>query len=141
MKQGRWREELDFPGDCAASGYTPHLVVFDPTSNPKLTQLQEAFSAEGGESHIGRGAWQHVEQVAGTTMAKFLERYMRNPLDDLLSNAPAELPELRLAMESDRVVFRLGDVEYVVPRDPRPDFGDDEPRAIPEDAPDFLPGL
>src|SRR6266545_7731271 len=43
--QGRWREELEFPGDCRASGYTPVLVVLDPTPNQKLDELRRAFLA------------------------------------------------------------------------------------------------
>ncbi len=31
--QGRWGEELDFPVDCANSGYAPILLVLDPTRN------------------------------------------------------------------------------------------------------------
>ena len=47
--QGRWSEELEFPIDCRGSGYLPVLVVLDPTTNPKLTELTRAFKENDGE--------------------------------------------------------------------------------------------
>ncbi len=47
--QGRWGEELDFPIDCRKSGYVPVLIVLDSTPNEKLTDLTNAFLAQGGE--------------------------------------------------------------------------------------------
>ncbi|MCG8346264.1 MAG: hypothetical protein MI924_00605 [Chloroflexales bacterium] len=51
--QGRWGQELEFPKDCQASGFTPVLVVLDPTANVKLDELSQAFITAGGEGHIG----------------------------------------------------------------------------------------
>lgn len=96
--QGRWREELDFPMDCRTSGYTPVLVVLDPTANPKLSQLVRAFEAEGGEVYIGDAAWQHLESQAGATMSQFLEKYVRTPIQNLLAMVPQHLPDLTLQM-------------------------------------------
>lgn len=140
--QGRWREELDFPEDCRARGFQPRLIVFDATENPKLTELRAAFENAGGGAHVGPDAWSHLEGLAGQTMATFLDRYLRDPLDDLLRQVPAGLPELRLAMESERVVFRLGFGTYDVPRgtsdlQDRGQGRDD----MPGDAADRLPGL
>lgn len=81
--QGRFAEELAFPEDCKTSGFRPILVVLDPTPNPRLQQLVEAFSKSGGECHVGEDAWSHLEARAGTTMATFLERYIRQPLDKM----------------------------------------------------------
>jgi hypothetical protein len=58
--QGRWKEEMDFPLDCKVSGYTPVLVVLDPTPNPKLTELRAEFIAKGGEAHVGNEAWAYL---------------------------------------------------------------------------------
>ena len=79
--QGRFAEELAFPEDCQASNFRPILVVLDPTPNPRLDQLVEAFSKSGGESHVGAAAWSHLETRSGSTMATFLERYVRHPLE------------------------------------------------------------
>jgi hypothetical protein len=138
--QGRWREELDFPADCAQSGFTPHLIVFDPTPNPKLEELRRTFEGAGGEAHVGHDAWAHLESLAGSTMATFLDRYLRDPLADLLAHVPPALPGMRLALESDRVLFALGGGEYEVPREAQDLALLDEPDAMPDDAPDLLPG-
>ena len=71
--QGRWQEELDFPRDCKASGFTPVLIVLDPTRNEKLDALERAFIAHGGEVHIA-DAWPYLNGLAGATMTIFLER-------------------------------------------------------------------
>ncbi len=73
--QGRWAEELDYPADCRQSGYRPILVCLDGTTNPKLRQLVAAFKREGGKSFVGEAAWKHLDDLAGATMAKFLNQY------------------------------------------------------------------
>ena len=102
--QGRWGEELDFPVDCKVSGYKPVLIVLDPTTNPKLTELTNAFLRAGGEAYIGSEAWKHLEQASGTTMSLFLDKYVKAPLQDVLSSAPTELPDVTFKM-SDSVFF------------------------------------
>ena len=116
--QGRWQEELDFPQDAASSGFRPILIVLDPTPNPKLTELSKVFKAAGGFVYTGEDAWAHLDSEAGSTMATFLETYVRSPLDDLLEEAPTDLPDLTLSMQADAVVFKVGDTEYSTPRTP-----------------------
>ena len=77
--QGRWGEELDFPEDCRQSGYVPVLVVLDPTPSQKLTELRAAFLSAAGEVYVGQEAWAHLEGLAGSTMARFLGRYVHAP--------------------------------------------------------------
>ncbi len=124
--QGRWQEELDFPKDAVESGFRPILIVLDPTPNPKLTDLSNAFAGAGGVVYAGEAAWAHLEEEAGDTMAKFLEIYVRSPLDDLLNSAPVDLPDLTLSMQADAVVFNIGVVEYSVPREPTADAEADQ---------------
>lgn len=114
--QGRWQEELEFPQDATNSGYKPVLIVLDPTPNPKLTELSKAFTDAGGTVYKGAEAWSHLEREAGNTMAKFLETYVRVPLESLLSSAPDDLPALGLSMKADSVVFKIGCIEYSVLR-------------------------
>lgn len=100
--QGRFREELEFPDDCKASGYVPVLVVLDPTQADKLTTLRERFEAAGGKAYIGADAWAHLESEAGDPMGTFLDKYVRRPMEHVLAAEPAEkqsLPELRLRMK------------------------------------------
>jgi hypothetical protein len=133
--------ELEFPEDCRASGYKPILVVFDPTPNPKLRELTAAFEAAGGHVYVGERAWSHLEQAAGTTMSVFLDKYVRGPLQDLLSSAPEELPELALRLDAERIVFALGDSSYEIAR-AAPDLdlleGGDQ---MPDDVQETLPGV
>lgn len=115
--QGRWGEELTFPADCIASGYTPVLVVLDPTPNPKLQELVAKFYESGGESHIGPAAWNHLSELAGPTMTVFLEKYVRGPLHELIEQEPMTLPTLRLTMEPDRITFDVDDSAYTLARE------------------------
>ncbi|MBL7546096.1 MAG: hypothetical protein JNL11_19915 [Bdellovibrionaceae bacterium] len=107
--QGRWKEELDFPTDCKASGYTPVLVVFDSTENPKLTELVKVFKENMGEVYIGENAWKHLEGIAGDTMSVFLEKYVRTPIDSILEEVKARpLDSLSLVQDSKGVQIKVG---------------------------------
>ena len=59
----------------------------DSTPNPKLTALIKAFRGQNGEVYVGEAAWEHLEELAGATMSRFLERYVRTPIQDLLDKA------------------------------------------------------
>lgn len=143
--QGRWGEELDFPEDAKASGFRPILVVFDPTPNPKLAALQRAFREADGECYVGPQAWEHLDEAAGATLAEFIERYIRQPLQDVLESAPSgsEIPEVSIHLREDRAVFVIGqeslEIERIALLD---DEGDDlrEPD-LPDDVAEALPGL
>lgn len=132
--QGRWREELAFPEDCRSSGYIPVLVVLDPTPNAKLDELSTAFLRAGGQAHIGRDAWAHLEALAGPTMARFLEKYVHDPLAALLHEEPAELPDLLLSMDPGRLTVGVGDVRFSIPRARH--AGDGEEPQLPDDVDD-----
>ena len=136
--QGRWGEELEFPRDCQASGFIPILMVLDPTTNTKLSELSEVFISSGGESFIGQAAWDHLESIAGTTMARFLEIYVHQPLQELLKEASQELPNLTLRMEHDRIVMEIGNEYLTIERSKNQEVVveyDEIPEDIDEDAP------
>ena len=131
--QGRWREELDYPIDCKSSGYRPVLVVLDGTHNRKLDELVKAFETAGGVTYIGSAAWAHLESLAGTTMAQFLEHYVRVPLADLLANAPPRLvPPLSAEDCGSEIILRIAGEELRIRRaeEPTDATGDD----LPDDA-------
>lgn len=141
--QGRWKEELDFPVDCRDSGYTPVLVALDPTPNPKLSELQAKFRAEGGEAHVGERAWEYLRSLAGPTMSRFLDQYVQTPLQAVLAEVPTtseELPELLLRMDHERFTAILLGESLVIRRTPHPEEAT-EPDAMPEDADEEGPGL
>ena len=134
--QGRWREELGFPEDCRSSGYIPVLVVLDPTPNAKLDELSAAFRQAGGAVHVGGDAWAHLEALAGPTMARFLARYVHDPLAELLREEPVELPDLLLSMDLGRLTVGVGDERFSVAR--APDTRAGEEPSLPDDVDDQL---
>ncbi len=114
--QGRWKEELTFPSDCKASGYKPVLVVFDSTENPKLLEIREAFMDHDGEVYIGRDAWDHLEDKAGTTMGTFIRKYIRAPLENLLNELPDVLPAMNILIQPESVRIGVGREELLLER-------------------------
>ena len=126
--QGRWTEELDFPIDCQRSGYRPVLVVLDETRNPKLTALAAAFKKHGGKVFIGQKAWRHLDELAGETMATFIERYVRVPLAALADAPERPVPKLTAEEGKDRrtVVITVAGETLTIPRDEKPVDEDDE---------------
>ena len=133
--QGRWQEELDFPTDCRTSGFTPVLVCLDSTPNPKLDALVAAFQTQQGEVFIGDAAWKHLDAVAGPTMALFLERYVRTPLQGLLDAAPAVPPPLEARWNQASIDIRVGNSAFQIPR-VIPDDSEDVSDELPDDAAD-----
>ena len=114
--QGRFAEELDFATDCRNSGYTPVLIVLDPTPNPRLADLGTAFRDAGGEAYIGDDAWQHLEQEAGETMSRFIENYVREPIRQI-STFEGELHNFEVRrLENGNVEIQLGQVRKLIVR-------------------------
>ncbi len=136
--QGRWKEELDFPADCKKSKFTPVLVVLDGTVNKKLTQLAETYRTHGGEVYIGAAAWRHLEALAGATMAKFLKKYVRAPLNNLLGHNPKQLPPLSATLAGNTITLAVGDEHLIIERRPNPEAALDEDQ-MPADVNDQLP--
>lgn len=136
--QGRWREELDFPIDCSASDYTPVLIVLDGTPNPKLEELERAFRAVNGDVYKGADAWEHLDSLAGDTMTKFLEEYVRKPIDQLILEAPSVLPDFAASAGPDSISITI-DGESLEIKRTGDDVVDDE-RNMPDDLTDDLPG-
>ena len=54
----------------------------------------KAFEAHGGKVYIGDAAWNHLDDVAGKTMAVFLDKYVKAPIKDVLAQADDQLPNL-----------------------------------------------
>ena len=115
--QGRWAQELAFPEDCRASDYVPVLVVLDSTPNAKLAELCQAFEAADGESFVGDSAWEHLDSMAGSTMAKFLDLYVHTPMLAVMEDTPQSLPPLTIRMDSGDLAIDVGDETFRVSRD------------------------
>lgn len=138
--QGRWNEELEFPRDCQSSGYTPVLIVLDSTTNPKLESLAAAFRAQGGEVYTGAAAWEHLDTLAGATMAQFLEKYIRAPLQAMLESDPEPLAKFSAEKLAGRMEFTIGDETLVVDRT-LPEEPTDDDNEFPDDAAGVVPGI
>ncbi|NJP06442.1 MAG: restriction endonuclease [Chloroflexaceae bacterium] len=114
--QGRFGEELDFAKDCQTSGFTPILLVLDPTPNTRLNDLIAEFDRYDGRAYIGSEAWQHIANESGPTMAAFVEKYVRRPIAALDEHA-LTLLDLSVAINHDRsaVTLRLsgGDMSFL----------------------------
>jgi hypothetical protein len=133
--QGRWGEELQFPVDCIESGFTPVLVVLDPTPNPKLSELVKVFDEAGGHTFVGESAWQHLEAQAGPVMSVFLERYVRQPLASLISEAPDPLPPMTVRLlDGGDIEFKVGNDKLRIER--AEDLVDGEQEDLPDDVSD-----
>jgi ApaLI-like restriction endonuclease len=98
--QGRFAEELDFAEDCKESNFNPVLLVLDPTPSSRLQELSREYTRVGGEAYIGDEAWLHLEEQAGETMTRFVEKYVRQPIaevstvaDDLLNLSISNVPD------------------------------------------------
>src|SRR5699024_8278707 len=134
--QGRWAEELDFATDCRESGYTPVLLVLDPTISTKLTEVTKAFEDAGGSCYTGESAWGHLKSQASEVMVRFIRSYVESPLRELYTaHAASEgrLPEFALSDEGARLRFRIGDVDWAVHR-PGADVDLAEHGAVDDDA-------
>lgn len=116
--QGRFGEEIQFAEDAYNSNAIPVLVVLDPTMNPRLDDLQRAYEAQGGHAYLGEEAWRHLEDEAGDVMARFIEKYVRKPIEDIsrfeTQCAPGELKtrfdllDFSAQHSGGRIIFKLG---------------------------------
>ncbi len=125
-RQGRLKEELSFPADCAFSEHVPRLLVFDPTPCETLQQVVAAFEEHGGEVFLGGDAYEHIEATAGPAQAEFLRRYVAEPLERYEDTLPdfgagRALADLHLAATPDTITVSLDGFDpYVIPRDVDP---------------------
>jgi len=77
--------------------------------------------------------------MAGKTMSVFLEKYVRAPLEDMLSAAPEnDLPALSLHIESEKLVIGVGRERYTHPRAPSAELASN-PDPLPPDVDDDFP--
>ncbi len=114
--QGRFSEELSFPYECKVAGLTPILLVLDPTPSSRLEELENAYIAADGEAHHGEEAWAKMEAAAGSTMATFIEKYIRPPLERVES-FDQDLPnEVTIKAESNIIVITSGNSRYNINR-------------------------
>ncbi len=114
--QGRFAEELSFPVECQAAGYTPVLLVLDPTPSNRLAELSEKYIECGGFLLQGEQAWEHMEQQAGNVMSIFIENYIK-PAIKLVDDLEIKLPQkISLEWYGDSIKISNGIVNYNISR-------------------------
>lgn len=121
--QGRFAEELSFPRDCRTSGYTPVLMVMDPTSNPKLTEITRAFKEAGGMALLGDDVWKHLAEISGPEIATFVRRYIKEPVESIALRERDLLDfgmRYRPGPQGDTIEVTIGTHTWTIPR-PRRD--------------------
>ena len=72
-------------------------------------------------------------------MSRFLENYVRGPIESLLAEADQNLPDFCLSLADHTITFQIGDESLVIAR--TPDEPSDETDESPDDASDQLPGV
>jgi hypothetical protein len=105
--EGRFHEELRFAEDCKASGYKPILLVLGGKRCRQSEIMSETFLANGGEALIGREAWEHLAAEAGPTMSRFLDRFIRAPMENVVA-AHKGLLDLEMTNRIDHFNVRIG---------------------------------
>lgn len=133
--QGRFGEETQFAEDAYNSEATPILIVLDPTMNPRLEDLQKAYEDKGGRAYLGEEAWEHLEDEAGEVMSKFIEKYVRRPIEDISKfetecehgsgRKNIDLLDIQASHLGDKVVIQLGQYRREVQRREDPNLLED----------------
>lgn len=96
-------------------------MVFDSTENDKLSELKSRFEEYGGESYLGTDAWSHLNDRAGSVMGRFVERYLRRPLEAVIAAEPnrESMPDLQVRMSDGRISISIDDQAPKVINRPR----------------------
>ena len=115
--QGRFSEELSFPRECKAAGFTPVLLVLDPTSSSRLTELTEEFINSSGIAMTGGEAWEHIENNAGQILAIFVTKYIRPAIEAIgvIDNRPPL--SLNLSWGEKSVLIASKNAKYEIRRE------------------------
>ena len=108
---------MSFPRECVAAGIKPVLIVLDPTTSNRFVQLSELFLSLGGLVFVGEAAWNHIEERAGSTMASFVENYIKPALDAASEFDTTQLDPITMTWSSGSVVIRIGDREHRINRE------------------------
>lgn len=127
--QGRFQEELDFARDCHRSGYTPILLVLDPTPSTRLDDLVAEYQRFNGLAYIGDEAWKHLEEKAGPIMGVFIEKYVRTPLREV-DTKHFSLRLLRLVWTTSAIEIQLGGERFSIDRPRIPLLSEENDEAV-----------
>jgi hypothetical protein len=103
--------------------------------------FETPFLDAGGETFIGEAAWVRLKGAATSTMATFIDKYVREPLEEVLKAFPTagSVPPLTLTDKGSSVEFTVGSNVWSIERRPSDDSSTDA--ELPDDIARDLPGL
>lgn len=114
--QGRFGEELSFAEESQAAGFTPVLLVLDPTPSNRLTELSKKYIACGGALYHGEDAWNHMEEEAGEVVSVFIEKYIKpaiQGIEEIEMNLPTSV---NLSWSDEHIKISDKTASYVIQR-------------------------
>lgn len=114
--QGRFGEELSFPVEARAAGFTPVLLVLDPTPSSKLDELSKKFIESGGEFYKGEEAWSHMEREAGEIVSVFIEKYIKPVIQNIEEVDIDSVVSLTLASTPSSITIKSNAATYSINR-------------------------
>lgn len=114
--QGRFGEELSFPVEARAAGFTPILLVLDPTPSDRLAELSAKFLECDGEFYQGDDAWGYMEQEAGDVISVFIETYIKPVIENIENVDIDDIQDITLKWSEDTVSISTQNEEYIIDR-------------------------
>ena len=82
---------------------------------------------------MGDDAWGHLEEAAGSVMATFLDKYVKNPIADVLQSSTQSLPDFTIKLENGKIILLIGDEALEIQRHESPSLATSAD-LIPDDA-------
>ena len=113
-------------------------LLLQGISNEKLDALAKAFESCGGEVHIGDAAWSHLEELAGSTMSRFIDGYIRAPIQDLLVRGVDRMPDLIARETRGAIELTVGADTLTITREARESRLAETSDSLPADSDDEL---
>jgi len=114
--QGRFGEELSFPVESMAAGFTPVLLVLDPTPSDRLTELSKKYLDSGGKFYHGEEAWNHMEEEAGNVVSVFIEKYIKPAIQGVEEINIPILQSINLNWTDKSVEISTAQSSYIIER-------------------------
>lgn len=114
--QGRFGEELSFPVESQAAGFTPVLLVLDPTPSNRLKELSDKYLECGGEFYHGDEAWNHMEDESGKVVSVFIDKYIKPAIQGVEEVDIPVLQSISLNWTEKSIEISSPDNSYVIER-------------------------
>lgn len=114
--QGRFGEELSFAEESKAAGFTPVLLVLDPTPSHRLTELSEKYLACGGVFYHGEEAWNHMQEEAGIIISVFIRKYIKPAIQGIESIEIGHPTSLNLRWSDKEIEISDQMASYIIQR-------------------------